>query len=381
MFCACANIAYAQDTSTQQAKKNRLEQEISVLDRQLAGIRSKSKSALSELTLINKKISVQKSVVAETENNINRINAEMRRNTREMEKMQNNLDTLYKYYTRLVKSAYKNREPKIWYMYILASENVGQAFRRYGYFKNLSVNMKAQAESIREVQKEIELKQKELEQIRQKERQEREVLASELESLKVEQKKADKVVVDLKKNRRKYEKEINQKRKEVNALNREIEQIISKAISGKSPKAKVQIDYALAAEFSKNKGKLPWPVNGSVIDHYGVRYHPVYKNLKLPSNDGITVVVEKNATVKAIFDGVVKQIAVMPGYNKCILLQHGNYFSLYCKMDMCNVKAGDKVKTGDVLGTVIELNGETQFHFQIWKGQSTQNPETWLRPQ
>ena len=76
----------------------------------------------------------------------------------------------------------------------------------------------------------------------------------------------------------------------------------------------------------------------------------------------------------------MKQIVVMPGYNKCVLVQHGSYFTLYCKLGDISVKAGDKVKTGQQLGTVETLQGETQLHFQLWSGREPQNPEAWLRP-
>jgi murein DD-endopeptidase MepM/ murein hydrolase activator NlpD len=81
-----------------------------------------------------------------------------------------------------------------------------------------------------------------------------------------------------------------------------------------------------------------------------------------------------------VFDGVVRQIVVMPGYNKCVLIQHGNYFSFYCKLRDVTVKAGDKVKTGQTIGHVDTIGGESQLHFQIWKGSTPQNPELWLRP-
>ena len=85
------------------------------------------------------------------------------------------------------------------------------------------------------------------------------------------------------------------------------------------------------------------------------------------------------ARVKAVFDGVVKQIVVMPGYNQCVLVQHGNWFSFYCKLQNTVVKAGDKVRTGQVIGIVDTINGDTQLHFQIWQKQTPQNPELWLR--
>ena len=117
-----------------------------------------------------------------------------------------------------------------------------------------------------------------------------------------------------------------------------------------------------------------------VVDRFGQNYHPVYTKIKLHFNNGINIAVSPGTGVKAVFDGVVKQIVVMPGYNKCDLIQHGDYFSFYCKLGSVSVKAGDKVKTGQEIGTVDTMNGETQLHFQIWSGRTPQNPEIWLRP-
>ena len=64
----------------------------------------------------------------------------------------------------------------------------------------------------------------------------------------------------------------------------------------------------------------------------------------------MTIALAAGTEIKAVFDGDVKQIVVMPGYNKCVLVQHGNYFSFYCKLGTVSVKAGDKVKTGQVVG-------------------------------
>ena len=101
----------------------------------------------------------------------------------------------------------------------------------------------------------------------------------------------------------------------------------------------------MSAEFSKNKGKLPWPVNGSIVGKFGKQFHPVFKNLQLPANNGVDIAVAKGADVKAVFDGVVKQVFVMPGYNQCVLVQHGkNYFTFYCKLGSAKVKAGNRAQ-------------------------------------
>jgi len=105
----------------------------------------------------------------------------------------------------------------------------------------------------------------------------------------------------------------------------------------------------------------------------------VYKNLELPPNNGIDIALSKKSEIKAVFNGVVKQVIVMPGYNQCVLIQHGNYFTFYCKLKSVDVKAGEKVKTGDVIGKVDTINGETQLHFEVWQKTKPQNPQMWLR--
>jgi murein DD-endopeptidase MepM/ murein hydrolase activator NlpD len=190
------------------------------------------------------------------------------------------------------------------------------------------------------------------------------------------------VVQQLNKDKKKYQQQLASKKKEVDALNREIERIVAaamKASSGKSGSNKTVVDTKLDEQFSKNKGKLPWPADGPVVDRFGKHYHPVYKNLQLPPNNGFDLALAKDTKVRAVFDGVVKQVMVMPGYNQCVMVQHGNYFTLYCKLKSIAVKEGDKVKTSDILGTIDTINGQTQLHFELWKGSKPQDPEQWLK--
>ena len=149
---------------------------------------------------------------------------------------------------------------------------------------------------------------------------------------------------------------------------------------GKSgSKTSKPVDLKLDAEFAKNMGKLPWPATGPVVDHFGQHYHPVFTKVKLPFNNGINIALAKDTEIKSVFNGIVKQIVVMPGYGKCVLVQHGNYFSFYCRLGNVSVKAGDKVSTGDVIGRIDTIDDMTQLHFQIWQGTKPQNPELWLR--
>ncbi len=375
----------AQNTKAQENRKAALEKEIAEIDRQLKATSSKTTSALSTLSLVRKKISNRKALVAESDQAIAALEAEIRVRKAEVARIQGRLDTLSFYYGRLVRNAYKNRDSRIWYMYILSSRDLGQAWRRYSYLRDLSASMNVQARKIKETRAELEEEMAQLEQKQAEAREARTLRQQEVNILQKEESESQALVNKLNKDKKRYQNELAAKRRQVEALNREIERIIRAAMEskgtrkgGKKPSA--PIDYKLGNEFSSNKGKLPWPAEGPVIDHYGQHYHPVFKNVKLPFNNGMTIGLSKGTAVKAVFNGTVKQIVVMPGYNQCVLVQHGNYFSFYCKLGSVSVKPGEKVKTGQVLGTVDTIAGETALHFQIWEGRSPQNPEHWLRP-
>ena len=380
MFQVNAFVSFAQDTRAQQSKKSRLEKEIAAIDKQLKDNAMQSKNAMTALTLTRQKIEARKALVEDSDREIAVLRGKIGEKQKEVDRLQGRLDTLSVYYGKLVKSAYRNWDSKAWHMYILASENLGQAFRRAGYLKNLSTEMNRQGEKIKETRAVLQDEMDSLAVMRNQAQALRAKRAADVELLRKEELQSQTYVAQLKRNRSKYQKDLAAKKKQVEALNREIERIIAASMRGKGTgKIKQPVDMKLDSEFSKNKGRLPWPADGPVVDHFGQHYHPVFKSVKLPFNNGVNIALPKDAPVKAVFDGVVKQIVVMPGYNKCVLVQHGNYFSFYCKLGSTAVKPGDKVKTGQIVGTVDTIDGMNQLHFQIWKGTTPQNPELWLR--
>jgi len=405
---SAATVAYSQDTRAQEDRKARLEKEIAIIDNQLKANAKQSSSALSNLSLIRKKVASRKELLEESDKKIAAFTSAIQVKEKEIAGIKARLDTLSQYNARLIRSAYKNRSAKVWYMYILASDNLGQAFRRFGYLRDLSKQMNIQATKIKEAQKTLEEETAALAVLKKEAEEVRAQRLAEVNKLQSEQNESQQVVNQLNKDKRKYQQQLNKKRQEVEALNREIERIIRQAIeeeerarkaeearkagstkqestessasSSKASKPRTTVDVKLAGEFAKNKGKLPWPADGPVVDKFGQHYHPVYTKVKLPFNNGISIALQPGTEVRAVFDGTVKQVIVMPGYNKCVLVQHGSYFSFYCKLADVSVKAGDKVKTGQRIGTVDTIGGDTQLHFQIWSGKNPQNPELWLRP-
>ena len=356
-------------------KKAKLEREVAILDQQLKENASKVKSANTALKLTRKKISARKCLLAESDAHISTLDKRINEKSGKIDSLEARYALLSGNYDKLVRTAYKNRNSRIWYMYLLSSDGLTQGLRRYGYLKSMAASLNAQALEIKDTRARLEEEKAGLVKLREEASVLRNTRAVELKQLEKDESNSKQLVASLGKDKARYQKELAAKKRQVQALNAELNKMVKK--SGGKPKT--EVDAKLDKEFAANRGKLPWPADGPVVDSFGKHYHPVYKNVELPFNNGVNIALGKDSAVKAVFDGTVSNVVVIPGYNQCILVQHGGYFTFYCKLASVNVKAGDKVKTGQVLGRVDTIAGETQLHFELWEGKTPRNPELWLK--
>ena len=384
--------AGAQSSSVKRLESLRaqLENDIKILNRQLDQNIKNSNKVLSSLTLVRRKINAREQLIATYDKQLKELNDSLYLCQKELGRLQARHDTLSLYYSRLVRGAYKNRDTRLWYMYILSSDSMGQAFNRFDYFRNLSTQMSAEALKLREASAQLEAQKQRLNKLKAQVNETRKKVVSERSQLQSEEGDASRMVSQLKKDRRTYEKQLKEKNRQKEELNRKIAELIrqqtrkqgeagKKTGGGSSKTTSTAVDTKLSNEFAANKGRLPWPVEGTIMERFGKHSHPVYKNVQLPQNNGVTLVVKHGAQAKAVFNGTVSQIVVLPGYNQCVLVNHGEYFTLYSKLKSVSVKAGQKISIGQVVGTVDTIGGEDLFHFELWKGSTPQNPESWLR--
>ena len=367
----------AQDTSVQEARKARLEREIADLNRQIAALGGKQENAMSALVLTRTKIKARKELISETEAYIKALDDSIAIRELEAGRLERRRDTLSASYSRLIRSAYVNRDSRIWYMYILASENLGQAARRYAYLRRFSRELNNQALKIAETKALLDEELAAIRALKEEAEKQRSLLVQGYAALKVEEGESQRLLNSIQRDRARWERSIREKNAQIEALNREIASIIR---SASSSGARTEVDVRLNADFASNKGRLPWPARGSIVEPFGQNPHPVYQNVTMPFNNGITMAVAAGTEAKAVFSGTVSRIAVIPGFNQCVLVQHGGYFTLYSKLASVKVKKGDKVETGQSLGVVETSQGESRLHFELWDGRNPQNPVLWLRP-
>ncbi len=378
LFLGLIPASYGQDA--QKKEIERLRKEIASLDRQLKANEGKSADATAQLALTRKKVSTSRKLVAESESELASINRKIKAKSAEIDRTQAKLDENLAYYEALIKSAYLSRDPRLRFLYVLSGESIPQVVRRFNYLRSASDELRDEARKIEKRKAQLSLEKNQLDSLRKINVALLSERNQELGRLKATEKKEQQIVQDLNRNKTRYQAEIKKKRSQIDALNKKIAQMIAQQNKKQKAKSSPQkkVDIQLSNEFAANKGRLPWPVSGTITGRYGKHKHPVYKNVDLPFNNGVNISTGADEKVHAVFNGTVCQVVVMPGYNQCVLIQHGEYYTFYCKLKQVNVKAGDKVSAGDVLGTVDTISGETQLHFQLWKGTSSIDPEPWL---
>ncbi|MGI4875574.1 MAG: murein hydrolase activator EnvC family protein [Janthinobacterium lividum] len=135
----------------------------------------------------------------------------------------------------------------------------------------------------------------------------------------------------------------------------------------------------LSSGFAGNRGRLPWPVaHGFLAQHFGRHPHPVLRHVTV-DNRGVDIQTNEGEAVRAVFAGRVLTVAQVPGMHTIVMIQHGEYFTVYAKLRSVNVHEGQEVDARDAIGTAAtDADGTAQVQFQVWRNSANLNPESWL---
>jgi septal ring factor EnvC (AmiA/AmiB activator) len=289
-------------------------------------------------------------------------------------------------YEKIIYSSYKKRSAQMKLMFLFASENINQAFKRFQYFKQYSKYRKKQADKIVLIQAQVSQAIDSL-QIRKRDKQniidENRMVKQTLTKEKQEQNTLFRTLL---KNQKNYALEINKKEKQTRIIDNEIQKLIRLAIA-ESNKDNNSTNFALTPEgrlistnFQSNKGRLPWPLKeGVIVRRFGTQPHPVVRTTTINSN-GISLETSPNSVVYSVFDGEILSVYGFSGGNPGVLIRHGKYISNYQNLSSIFVKKGDKIKSNDEIGIVFtnESTGKTVLKFNIFNELKPENPTIWL---
>jgi len=407
LFILMALPLCAQQKETQEQLERRKQQiviEIKSVQQLLHKEQTKERNILAEIDEINRKVTLNRQLISNVRKQINITTTNIAKNQKEANALAKELDQLKQDYAKTIVKAYKSRSNQSKMMFILSSENFFQAYKRVQYLKQYADFRKQQGEELKE--KTILLNEA-LAKLEVEKEKQRKLLAEQEaneKNLKEDLTAQQELVSIVKKDQKKFNEQIKKKQDETKAIDRKIQQLIREAIEEANRKAREAAAKAgktttkstttssaaatfeltpegklVADNFKANRGKLPWPVEkGYVSLPYGDQPHPVQTHLTV-HNSGVEITTESNAKARAIFEGEVLQVQVLSGGNKAVLIQHGDYITVYQNLRDVTVQKGDKVSLKQTIGTInTNSTGKTVLKFLLSHNSNIDNPQNWL---
>ncbi|MAP81773.1 MAG: peptidase M23 [Aequorivita sp.] len=393
-------------------KRKAILEEIKQINSLLFKTKKEEKSVLTQVEDLNQRISAIENLIRVTNQQANFLTRNINNNIKKISALRAELKVMKADYATMIQKSYKSKSQQSRIMFLLSSQNFLQAYKRVQYMKQYAKFRKKQGEGIKLKTEELQKLNEDL--ISQKKT--KQSLIAENKAAKAqltaERKDQQALIATLKKDESKFASQIRKKQKEADAIDKQIDKLIKaaieeanriareKALAAKAadkstntstknvitkPAKKDEFsltaeDKALAASFTSNKGKLPWPVEkGMVTKSFGTHRHPQFPNVTT-SNSGVEIATADNEPVRSIFKGQVMAIQVIKGANKVVFIQHGDYISVYSNLATVNVKRGDKVTTKQIIGTVAKsaTENKTLLKFYIYRNKTKINPADWI---
>lgn len=386
-----SNPFYAQNKNDLEKKKKALQKEINYTNKLLKETRKNKDHTLDELLSLKSKINARTDLIAAMNSEMRLINGEVSQSITDINTLEAELVRLRSEYAKIIYYAFKHRSTYDKMMFVFASKDINQAYKRLKYIQQYTEYRKGQAQEIIATQADLKAKIAQLETIKQ----EKTVLVSleeqETQKLAVEKSEQENIVQKLQGKEQELKDKLKKKeaaaRKLQKAIQRIIEEEIRKAREAAKKNGKTSKGFPMTPEaiklsnsFASNKGKLPWPVlQGVITARFGKHPHPVLREITI-NNNGIDISTTKGSEARALFGGEVSSVAIIPGEGKVVMVRHGEYLSVYSYMSDVYVKKGDKITTKQELGLLVNDAGKskTKIHLEIWKGMTKLNPEYWI---
>lgn len=363
-----------------QKKQRQLQEEIEQTNKMLKQTKRDESATVNKLQLLNRNIKTQRQLIRTLDSEITALNREMKQLSDTRDSLQVVLESHKEDYANMVRKSHYARLQQSPLLFLLSSDSFQQLARRARYLQEFAHFRQEQVRRIENTQAEIDT-QNELLQANKNDKQT--ALSSrkrEQENLKRDERKQQNMLTQLKSKEKTLNKQIQQKQKKVNELNKKIDDIVRKQADKASKTTLTKEQQLIAGGFEANKGRLPWPVEkGMISGHYGKQQHPVYSQVTI-DNKGIYLQTVAGAKARSVYKGEVTS-CFMVGGTYAVIIQHGNYRTVYSNLSKLSVKQGDKVETKQAIGTIFtdpEQDQKTELYFQIYQDRNILNPELWI---
>lgn len=429
-------LSFSFHSFAQQATKEELQRqtqdllkEIEAMRQTLEATKKDKKSTLVILRSIQHKIELRNQIINNIKGEVYYVEKDIIRTYRDIDTLKQELKLLKDQYAQSVVYAYKNRSNYNFLNFLFSASHFSDVLRRISYLKTYRSYREQKAGDIARTQDQLQKKIASLTGKREEKNRALQEQGKQMTALESEKEEQDKAIASLKAKENELNASIKRREKErqkiqnaiAAVIKREKEQAMrearaaeakrkadqdaankanantaSSATSGsvkiatpppvqKKPREQSVLENTpegliVSQKFEDNKGRMPWPVDrGDIVLHYGTNYIPGKTRQIVVPSDGISIETTIGASVKVIFDGEIASVSNL-GDKQLIIVKHGKYFTTYSNLQSVNVSRGQKVSTGQVIGSAgANDEGIGTVDLQMDTERGTINPEQWIR--
>ena len=375
-----ATSSQSQSVKNLKSQREKTLKELEETKKMIQQTNSNEKATVNKLNLLNKDIQTRKRLIHDLNYEIQGLDQEMTRLSMKRDSLQADLEALKESYAELVRQSHYTIADESPLLFILSAEDFQKMLRRVRYMQEFQQFRKEQVARIENTQAEIDMQNQMLSENKSDKEEAVRTHKVQQDNLSRDEKKQKAMLEQLKKKKSTLLAQQKKQQKKADDLNRKIEELIAKEMSKSEGKTLTKEQTLIAGGFEKNKGRLPMPVEkGFISGHFGVQAHPTLEKVTV-NNKGVYIQTSAGTQARAVYEGEVTSCFVMSG-TTAVIIQHGNYRTVYSGLASVSVKKGDKVKAKQAIGTIYsdpEDDNATTLFFQIWLNKNILNPEQWL---
>ena len=372
--------AHAQNKIQLEKQKKEAQQKINETKSILSNTTNKKKASIGQLNAINNQIDNIRALIGTINKEIKLLDNEISQANIIIGALEADLDRLKQEYAAMVYNSYKARKNNSFLVFLFSSYNFNQLSRRMQYMRQYGTERRSQAQQI-EIVKDNLVRQRTRALAFREEKvgllEQRQGESSRLQNL---QKQQNRVLAQLKQRETELRQELKDREASLKRLNSLIAEAVRREEEARRKNDVASVDLSvLSTDFAKNKRRLPWPVaSGFISEKFGVHPHPTLRGVTT-DNDGVDIQTKANENVKVVFQGRVVEVFAVPGMGTAVLVQHGDYYTLYARLKNVTVKRNETLTAQQTIGQVGQNNeGISELQFQVWKKSNKLNPASWL---
>ena len=334
-----------------QAQLDDIRSMISAAEKELDRTKTQESASLQALTRLNRDIALREEIVGNYEVRITQLTAERDSVFQQVQTLSHEIEQLREEYRARATHAYKYGRLHDLAL-IFSANSINQMLVRVNYLSRFSDARKQQVDDIRRTTAALEDHRAHLVATLAHTEETLTAARREREQLFDQKRERQRVVQALRREKTKLEDQLAERRTAERNLAERLESLIAeerrRALAGGAGEFNAAEYAALTGSFETNRGRLPWPAQGTVVERFGVHVNAEYGTRT--TNQGIVVATSPEADVRSVFEGRVIGIDVMPVYGKYVMVSHGDYVTVYGNLSKVYVTAQQTLVAGQLVG-------------------------------